>query len=201
MSTLSTRLSLLKAAGTDLVNVLTQLANALDKIDDSVGVYNCTAATHPVVNLFDGRLIRETDTGDILRYDAVTVGWLPIDTRGIIGTTLGAGADCVAGFTDVCTLAVNVIAGRKYKVTGFVNGTQITAIGTSRTQIADDQAGLQWIAYTVSLAVNQKLLGTGVHEFTATTTRLATMKLQGASTAGALRVVASDSKIIVEDVG
>jgi hypothetical protein len=78
MSSLTTRLNLLKAAGTDLVNVATQIDNAFDILDDVVGIFRCTAATHPVTNLVDGRMIYETDTNKFLRYDAVLVSWVNI---------------------------------------------------------------------------------------------------------------------------
>ena len=64
MSTLTTRLALYKpdSAGTENVNVVTDLNNNLDKLDSQVGVVACTSGTRPATP-YNGQMIRETDTG------------------------------------------------------------------------------------------------------------------------------------------
>lgn len=60
MSTLTTRLSLLKADPTEAVNVATQIDAAFDKIDAAVGATVCTSTTRPS-SPFTGQLAYTTD--------------------------------------------------------------------------------------------------------------------------------------------
>ena len=206
MSTLTTRLSLLKAAGTDLVNVLTQIANALDKLDDALGVFTCTAATHPVVNLFDGRLIRETDTGKVLRYDAVAVEWKLFDTRGIIGFAEGPAiqTDYGVGPTNVCSQTLPVVAGRKYKMSAQILGVQITGSGNVdiRMQVTGTSGTMRMRIIALYVAtVNQRVYGSGFQVYTATSTGNETFYMTVMDSANAFRVTAFDGTAIVEDIG
>jgi hypothetical protein len=65
MATTTTRLALRKPAGTDLVNVSTDLDANYDLIDAVVGFTNCTSTTRPSAP-FTGQGIRESDTGAAL---------------------------------------------------------------------------------------------------------------------------------------
>jgi hypothetical protein len=82
MSALTTRLKLLKGVGTDFVKVKDDISDAFDILDDVVGLFPCTSGTRPVTNLVDGRLIRESDTGNILRYDLGTAAWVQVSSAG-----------------------------------------------------------------------------------------------------------------------
>lgn len=63
MSTLTSRVGLYKPAadGTELVNVVTDLNNNLDKIDSWLGATICTSGTRPA-SPWSGQIIRESDT-------------------------------------------------------------------------------------------------------------------------------------------
>lgn len=63
MSTLTTRVGLFKPAadGSELVNVVTDLNNNLDKIDSWLGATVCTSGTRPGAP-WAGQIIRESDT-------------------------------------------------------------------------------------------------------------------------------------------
>lgn len=63
MSTNTSRLGLLKPAGTETVNVATQLNNNLDAIDLNMNFRVCTSSTRPSV-VYAGMSIYETDTGN-----------------------------------------------------------------------------------------------------------------------------------------
>lgn len=71
MSALTARLGLYKPAGGELINVITDLDNNLDKLDSSVGFVPATSATRPTA-VFSGMSIRETDTGRLYVSDGST---------------------------------------------------------------------------------------------------------------------------------
>lgn len=79
----TTRLALVKPdpnpATGDFVDITTLNANA-DKMDAAAGAFPCTAATRPIApNLWDGRLIRETDTRRVLVWNATQAVWDPVN--------------------------------------------------------------------------------------------------------------------------
>lgn len=198
------RLGLIRPDGPEFVNVDLLNSNS-DVLDVSVGVSDCTAATRPVTNLFDGRIIYETDTGKVLRYDVGTTSWVLFDLRGLLNKVGTHGqVDCAAAFSTVLSLAVPVILNRWYRVTGFANASQITLGNSiSRWQIIDDQGGVTLGMYktNIEVVVGTTFVGTGIHTFKANSTRNATVSIQGAAGAGALRFPANTSQLTVEDLG
>lgn len=73
MSTTTARLGLYKPAsdGSENYNVVTDQNNNWDKLDADVGVIQCTSGTRPGTP-FNGMLIRETDTGNMLVCTNIT---------------------------------------------------------------------------------------------------------------------------------
>lgn len=72
MSTLTSRLKLLKAALSDPANYVTYVADAFDKIDAAIGLTLCTSTTRPA-SPFVGQWILETDTNRRAHWDGT--GW------------------------------------------------------------------------------------------------------------------------------
>lgn len=68
MSALTARLGLYKPAGGELMNVVTDLDNNLDKLDAAIGFVPSTSTTRPTA-VFSGMSIRETDTGRLYVSD------------------------------------------------------------------------------------------------------------------------------------
>lgn len=63
----------------DFVDITT-LNTDFDKIDAAVGAFPCTSATRPIApNLWDGRVIRETDTRRMLVWNATQAVWDPVN--------------------------------------------------------------------------------------------------------------------------
>lgn len=77
MSTTTSRLGMVKADTTDIVNLPTQINNNLDLLDGAVGCFVCTSSTRPTGGqLFHGLLIKETDTGNKYYWNSGSVAWL-----------------------------------------------------------------------------------------------------------------------------
>lgn len=72
MATFTTRLALRKPDGTpvtgDLVNVVTDINQSMDKIDAALGAVPCTSGAHPG-SPYDGQFARETDTGNLILWN------------------------------------------------------------------------------------------------------------------------------------
>jgi hypothetical protein len=49
-------------------------SNSLE-IEDKLSLFTCTSGTRPTTGLFDGRLIRESDTERVVRYDGASSSW------------------------------------------------------------------------------------------------------------------------------
>jgi len=109
--------------------------------------------------------------------------------------------DASTAWHDVITATAPVTIGRRYRVTAVHNGIQVTAAGTSRAQVVDDQGGALFIAYSNGLNVGETLVGTAVLYMQATSTRTATWRIQTASTSGGYRTAAGNDHLLVEDIG
>jgi hypothetical protein len=155
---------------------------------------------------YPGQYIDRGDAHYLVRFNGTV--WETIARAGgplgyVADGVKGAGStDCVAAWTDVMSLTVPVVLNRRYRVTAYASGQQVTSgPSTSRTQVIDDQGDLGLIAYQTALPVNTILLGTGVMYMTANSTRNAVFKVQGAASVSALRVAAASAWILVEDMG
>lgn len=84
-----------------------------------------TSSTRPS-DQYEGQLIYETDTNKLVGFGGVS--WAPRDAGGTIGLTAHTADTAVTnGYTDIVSVTVTTIAGRRYKVTGHVNGSLDTA--------------------------------------------------------------------------
>lgn len=117
MSTLTSRLKLVKAALTDPANYVTYVADAFDKIDAAAGLTVCTSTTRPA-SPFVGQWILETDTQRRAHWD-------------------GTGWRCTTGGTFVAT--TNAFGDSNLSASGFSswlwiighNGDQATRTNTN----------------------------------------------------------------------
>lgn len=187
-------------AGSSAVDVPVDILALAQALDDQVPIYTASAPAHK-----SGEIWMDSTAGATFEQLQVSDGaaWhMPKGPRGYIGSLAQVGnIDVGAAFTDLISLSVPVVNARRYRVTGFANGSQITAgPSISRVQIIDDQGGQKWVTYASSLAVGISIIGTGVWHFTATSTRTAVIKLQGAASNGALRTTSEDY-LLVEDMG
>lgn len=71
MGVSTSRLQLFKPDEDEFVDVATQIDDNLDKIDLNMGAQNVTSSTHPSTGIYTGKLIYETDTGDVLIWNGV----------------------------------------------------------------------------------------------------------------------------------
>jgi hypothetical protein len=63
----------------DLINVVTDINNSMDKLDAVVGATVCTSGTRPTgADRWDGRQIYETDTRRNYMWSAAVTTWLPL---------------------------------------------------------------------------------------------------------------------------
>jgi hypothetical protein len=123
--------------------------------------------------------------------------------RGYVGDTTGP-----ASQTDVTTnvvvvsLSAPVIAGRRYRFSGFAQGTQLASGTSVQAYAVDDQSGPSFYCfYNTSVTVaNSVMIGSCVGWFVATSTRTATISLRAVSSS-ALRFPAGFSRLLLEDIG
>jgi hypothetical protein len=134
MATLTTKLGLSKPDTTDQVLVSVLNAN-MDSLDSVAGqVYVCTSSTRPSgSNLWDGRVIFETDTGELRVYVSGTTTWELVGIKDL-GETAYRGVD-------------NYYARQTTPITGI--GTSHVAVFTATNFVW--KAGR---AYRVSLETN-----------------------------------------------
>ena len=90
MATNTTKLALSKPDGTDLVDVAV-LNNNFDKIDTASGAFICTSTTRPP-SPWNGQLIFETDTLNVLVYRTSTSSWSLVG-----GSSVGSNPPAGAG--------------------------------------------------------------------------------------------------------
>lgn len=111
--------------------------------------------------------------------------------------------DCTAVVSVVYPLGATVIAGRSYRISAGVNGTQITTGGGRTSFSLTDSSGVGSvnIAYTNPAPVSQSIQGQGFYLYTATTSFDEAFYLQGIAAVGALHILVNSCWILVEDIG
>lgn len=116
-----------------------------------------------------------------------------------------ASVDVLDPNTSLFTMNVPVVNGRKYAITAYGQGTQVTAAGAPvQIWIADDQARMPAMSccYSSSWPVNYIILGSTRTLFIANATRTAVITMWSRSGgAGALRIGANICHMWAEDLG
>ena len=103
----------------------------------------------------------------------------------------------------VVSVTVPVINGRKYRVGGYIFGTQVTVSGGTAVKIfaggADIGPSVRLVSRT--LAISEQGIGYAAWRYLATSTASVAFSLFASTTAGAFRVSANAAQITVEDNG
>ena len=206
--TLTSRLKLLKAAGTSLIKVKEQIADAYDIIDDSVGIWDCTAATRPVTNLYNGKLIREVDTGFILRYDLPSLTWKVLSTdnspRGTIGYLASSTSPTVtvAASAILVSLTVPLIIGRRYKIT-HTTEYQCTVAASGPRADMGGTAGVPSspVSYHFNFSASDFSFESMTAVWVAPSTGNFTFTQLLSTSTGTINHAAGQASILVEDIG
>lgn len=107
MATNTTRLALRKPVGADDVDVSLDLAANYDKLDAAAGAITCTSSARPS-SPFNGMIARESDTGNVIRYNGTT--WDVLVTSDPAAGT--------AGLRTLGTTATSAAAGNDSRITG-----------------------------------------------------------------------------------
>lgn len=116
------RLALYEPVNSEVVNVLTAIDNQLTIIDDAAFVTQCTSATRPITNLYFGRLIYETDTKELVRWNGAVWQRQGAENRprGKIGfTTTSASSANVAQNAEsdaLLSITFDALSARKYLI-------------------------------------------------------------------------------------
>lgn len=115
----TTRLGMNKPASSDIIDVNTALDAQYTTLDDAAICQAYTSSTRPVTGLFAGRLIYETDTGNIMKYSGSV--WESIQNvrypRGRVGFATNTGTTTALTFGQeqvVLTTTFTAYAGRQY---------------------------------------------------------------------------------------
>jgi hypothetical protein len=126
--------------------------------------------------------------------------------RGYTGSAIGPATQINIGgtATNVVSLTASVVAGRRYRLSLFAFGQQLTAQGTSWFTLAtanniDSIQGR--FAQLFNLPINAYLVGSAVFMYSPAASGSQTWTIQGLAAAGTLQVNANNCVIILEDMG
>ena len=147
----------------------------------------------------DGAAAYTADTGSLWVRRAGAWKALPL---GFLAQAIGPAAqtDSAAGGVTLASVSVPVVAGRRYRMSCFGVGTQVTTASTSYFQISGPvDLGYARFAMVVSAPVGAVVMGAGVFTYTATATATQTWGVQ--SVGSVLRASPNTVQIIAEDIG
>jgi hypothetical protein len=109
--------------------------------------------------------------------------------------------------TQIVTASIVVAAGRRYRVTGQILGTQVTNAGTVNAAMRSDVIGTGSSGTLMTRPIANRLAaastefeGSASWVYTATTTGVVTFSLTFQSTAAAARVAANSCQLSIEPV-
>lgn len=130
-----------------------------NRVDGLLGAQNFTSTTRPSTNLFAGRLIWETDTLKLMRYNGT--GWDQVggaSTGQITNSTVLTDVSYTSNTTlaAVAGLSVALVANAKYRIQGFISYTGVAAADIKFGLFAPAGATGRWSPQSVpSAAVSQ----------------------------------------------
>jgi hypothetical protein len=179
--------------------------------DQSINCFNSTADRDTQwLTPHEGAECFTVDTGSPWVYRAGAWHGRP---KGYVASVIGpaANTDCTPEIT-VMSVAFPVVIGRRYRITGFINGGQVTAAGSPRARLTAPTGGPltfdltsgngTWVSFAAtSVAAGVSVVESAAHTATATATGTATVNLTGSAGTGALRVNANACQILIEDIG
>lgn len=161
----------------------------------------CTSTTRP--SGVQGLMIYETDTKLIYVYDTTWMMIKPDGPRGRVASIVGGSGDMPGGTTVFLNLTFAAVAGRRYRITGYAVGSQITNVtGACRVHLYTNANGdTTNVFYYNDVQVGDYCVGTGVLYLTAASTGNVIASMSMLTTASALRLTSNESYIYVEDIG
>lgn len=126
-------------------------------------------------------------------------GWLAAASGPTVQT------DCPAAATSLVTVSWQAVAGRRYRVTATLNGSQVNAAASPRSYLASTGVHLDnpqnYIYFLTSVAANSTIFANASVMFSAAASGPASVTMQASTTAGVVRCGAGLSYLAVEDVG
>jgi hypothetical protein len=168
MSTLTTRLQMLKPDGTDNINRINQLNNNWSILDSAVGVTECTSVTRPATP-FPGQILRETDTLNVKFRNAANSAWVTANSIPIVSNT-----------SDV---------------TVPTNGQIVFSLGGGFSLWVYQSSASAWLRYPSDLVVNDFQGAAGTAGTTTSTTYTTT--LTGGTACGVAFVAPPSGKVAI----
>lgn len=131
--------------------------------------------------------------------------WVPAPL-GVIGTAVSTASIDLSALSDVtgCTVTVNLVTGRRYRITGFCYGQQITNTSANVYAIIvgpQVTGGNRRMFHQTAVGPNTAVTGGASWDLVSASTGSATYKIQALSTSSAYRIAAGDAQITVEDIG
>lgn len=149
MSTLTTRLKLLKPAITDTVDVSSALDGNFDLLDGLVPNTSCTSLTRPALP-FDGQFIWETDTAITRVWNATLGRWLQFGQKYLLSSDARP-SNALVGDTlfETDTCIVRRWNGTRFKPIGAGNVYESVSSGADFNINANPQVGISALIFTV----------------------------------------------------
>lgn len=149
MSSLTTRLKLLKPTPSETVDVSSALDANFDLLDGLVPNTACTAAARPALP-FDGQFIWETDTGIIRVWNATLARWLQFGQKYLLSTDARP-SNALVGDTlfETDTAIVRRWNGTRFKPVGAGNIYESVSNGGDFNINANPQVGISALIFTV----------------------------------------------------
>lgn len=147
MAEYTTRISLRKPQYTDVRRLTDDVKTNFQTIDDNLNFGQCLSSARPI-NPYDGMLRRETDTDNLIVYDAATVKWIVIGNnkfaKGKKGTAtdLTDSSNFTTGNFGILPFTFTAEAGRKY----FVEVAFYMACSLAATNPTPIVCSLRWAA-------------------------------------------------------
>lgn len=139
MGSSTPRLSLYKPAGSDNVNVTTDINNNMDALDVLVGTNVCTSSTRPATP-YTGQGIYETDSGKLL----ISNGTIPLSGSWVdpVANGLAATNVSIGGSGGAATFAGRILSSRALSTNTAMDAEQ-TGDSTPRFNLRND-GQMEW---------------------------------------------------------
>lgn len=144
------------------VDVTNHLSNQLQAIDNAFDAFVCTSTTHPSSGNFDGRLIYETDTGNLSYWDSGSSSWIvysngrkPLGRLGYITTS--SASSSLAGVGEIGPyLAITFTAKKNREYVIHYSGTT--------DHVSGHNSAARWIVFRASTSGAVTTSSTMIHQ-------------------------------------
>lgn len=161
------------------------------------GILPVRDSTEYPASPYVGQQIDSVALGGPLRWNGSAWKVLPLGFQNLARTL---GGDIV-GTGGQGNVNVPVIAGRRYRVTAYFEGTQVSAAGTVSVTVNSLNQAQQRKMLSVALGLNVGTFAHGSLDYLAATSQTEQFFMTIGSSAGAMRVLAGSGYVQVEDIG